>query len=672
MDPHGPARASARSTRTAMLQRLRSLPLVVLLAAAADSLWVRVQHPHREPEAALVGETLLLYAAYGLLALVPTTAGAWLWSRSLGRRWRGGALGPILRGRAGERFPAPERGSALAAGLWLAACLAFPLLAHARLDSYTGLGGDTSALAGPRPWLEVLGILLAVIAAADLAGRALARLRPWMAAAAPALLGLVGVIGGGLMGAGTGAAPAPPSAGDNRPNLLLLVWDTTRSQSLQHHGYDRETTPCLSRLAEESLVFDGARSASVFTLSSHVSMLTGVYPSHHRTSLARQVYRPHVAPSAVETLRRAGYRTGGFGGTDVLRAGTGMIHGFEHYDDRTDPPVTYTRGWAVLHDLQSVLAARFRSLHFNGLPHWIQDFQRPAAEVLDRAREWIQKKDDPRPWFCLVNLYDVHWPYRPSPEFEERWVDPYDGPMDGYLFRSDRYVKGYRPDERDNAHLAQLYDAEMSQMDREVDRFLAAIDVEGSNTAVLMTSDHGEAFGEGGCYEHQDVHEPQVCVPFLVRMPGAPPEARGRVDGLVSGVDVAPTLLGMAGLEPVAEGGALFAGRDLLAGRPEAERAVLVEDRDHLDPSAIRIALYRGPWKLVRAGVGEGAAFGLHDPREDPLDQRDRSAEHPEVFEALKAEMERMRGIWGADDERQEAGGGVNWDAMRALGYAGD
>src|SRR6185436_3905918 len=140
---------------------------------------------------------------------------------------------------------------------------------------------------------------------------------------------------------------------------------------------------------------------------------------------------PERASSVAALLRANGYRTGGFVGTDVLAGRTGIRAGFEVYDDQVDPAACDTFAWRFVHALQS-LAARFApGLRFNGRPHWIQDFQRPGGEVLARASAWI-RRDDPRPWFCFVNLYDVHWPYLPEGD-GTRFVRSYEGPVDGYL-----------------------------------------------------------------------------------------------------------------------------------------------------------------------------------------------------------------------------------------------
>ena len=370
----------------------------------------------------------------------------------------------------------------------------------------------------------------------------------------------------------------------------------------------------------------------------------------------------------VEDFARAGYRTGAFVGTGVLRAQTGTAWAFERYDDLVDPPVSDTRAWALVHDVQALLAATVPGMSFNGLPHWFQDFQRPARDVLERARAWIAEPD-PRPWFCMINMYDVHWPYVPAHESRERWVRPYEGPADGYLKRSDDYDEEHVLGGRDKRHVRDLYDAEMWSLDQDVEAFLGALDLD--RTAVVITSDHGEAFGEGGRWEHNDILECQVLVPLIVRPAGG---IAGRSSELpASGVDVAPTLLALAGLEPLEREGQpyRFDGIDLLA--PDAERPLLVEDRDHLDPLDVRIALYDGRWKLQRLGIGTELTWELYDLEQDPEGLEDVAAAHPEVVQGLAQRLDAVRAAWGADDERDlREGGDGNTDALQGLGYTDD
>ena len=636
---------------------LKSLPVVVLLVAAVDTVLVRRGLAHRPVAAALYGESVLIWLCFGLLALLP----ALLTARLLARR----AARSATRSATRSASMPPWSCSALALLCWTIV----PVLAHAVLERYTSVGADVSGLARARPWFEVAGVVLALALFAWLLVAPLARVPGRIAAAVvtvPALLAglcLPGSFDGDLRAGATAPAGAP--------NLLLLVWDTARAFSLSPWGYERETAPHLARFAEDALLFEEARSVSCFTLTSHVSMLTGTYPSHHGARLTRMTYDPRATPSIARILRAAGYRTGGFVGTGVLRARTGMADGFETYDDRVDPRVCDTRAWKLVHDVQVVLAKLVPALRGNGNPHWIEDFQRPADEVLDAALAWIAL-DDPRPWFCLVNLYDVHLPYLPGADGRARFVRPYDGPIDGYLFRSDAYERapgvpyGARLTMEDERHLSDLYDAEMWALDERVGRFLAEPVVAGGHTAVLITSDHGEAFGEGGVYEHNDITEPQVRVPFLLKLPSSDARAVGRVPGRVSGVDVAPTLLALAGV-PAPEH---MTGLALTAEPPPEGRVVIVEDRDKLSQAHAHYAVYDGRWKLVRTGVGATARFSLFDLEADPGGLVDVAPEHPGPVDELAELLTRTQSAWGGEREGWRAAPGAAAH-LKALGYGG-
>jgi len=449
------------------------------------------------------------------------------------------------------------------------------------------------------------------------------------------------------------------------PNVLLLVWDTCRSDRLTPYGYDRETSPRLARFAEEAHVFEDSISVARFTLTSHVSLLSGLSPSMHGTRLSYLRYDRRFATSIAESFHAAGYRTGGFVGTDVLSGRTGVRSGFEVWDDQVDPPICDTHAWGLVHDVQSLLATFGPPFRGNGLPHWIQDFQRPADLVLEGALDWIDNGDE-RPWFCMVNLYDVHWPYLPEASSKGSLVSEYSGPMDGYLFRSDGWDSEHEPTESDMRHISELYDAEIRDLDAVVDGFLAQLELERGDTAVCLTADHGEAFGEAGRWKHEDILEPQVRVPLLVRPAASRPDGK-RVSGPVSAIDVAPTLLGLAGIG----GRDDLPGLDLLAQDPPAERLRLVEDRDAFDPALITVGLYSGPWKLVRFGFPPDESYALYDLASDPLGVDDVQSEHRRVFEDL---VERMAELREPGDARDKASKAFiqSADGLKALGYVGD
>ncbi len=626
-----------------MRRLLAALPVVALVAAAADTLCVRERLRHRELDPALFLQALLIWLVFAFLALAP--AHWWL----------------ARREKSGRKIDAGTS----------AATLAFvtiaPVLVHWRLDAFSDLGGSIAGLKTVRPWLEVAGVIAALLCVLFFLKYLAAR---WRAMGIGVGFAIASTALGLFANPWHEQADSSDHSAAGKPNLLLLIWDTTRAQSLSLYGYDRKTTPNLERLASESIVFDMARSASRYTLTSHLSMLTGVYPSQHGARMTRQRITPHDTPSIAATLREHGYRTAAFVGTGVLTAPTGVSYGFEHFDDQVDPPVCDTHAWALVHDLQSVVASLGPPFSQNGQPHWFQDFFRPANEVLANAAKWIGDGDK-RPWFCMINLYDAHWPYRPDANATAKWVKPYNGPVDGFHMRSDHYPRGYKMQAGDDQHLRELYDAELSELDVAVDHFLETLELSKNNTAVLMCADHGEAFGEGGKYEHGDILEPQVHVPFLVRMPGAYHETARRVSVPISGVDVAPTLLALAGIAAPAQ----YAGVDVLSLVDPAKipsRSILVEDRDQMDSTDVRLALYDGTWKLVRRGLGNKQHFQLFDLKTDPIGLTDVLEQQPELAKRMEAELVELRARWHADDKKDQEGTGfANLGALKGLGYTG-
>jgi len=612
---------------------LAGLVLVVFPAAAIDTLLVHLRLEHWAVEAGLFGGMLLLWGALALLAL-PFAA--------LIRRWR-------------------KRRKLAAWSTPLLFCLALPVVGHTVLDQYTVVGAGLSSLHGVGPWLATAGAALGVLVLAILIGVLGRRVR--LESKRGALIVALVSSAAALLLPFRSSYHGPTVDTDSaRPNLLLVITDTVRARSLKALGGERETSPNLSRLAESAALFADVRSASNFTFTSHLSMLTGVYPSEHGAWLLNMRYDPVRAPHVAAALNLAGYRTAAFVGTNVLAGQSGIEWGFETYDDHVDPGLTYGMAWSLIHDMQALAASVVPALEFDGRPHWIQDFQRPADGSLAAAQAWIEQPDS-RPYFCMLNLYDAHWPYLPDAASAAELVRPYDGLVDGFAERKSSLPKGYKMTPEDDAHMTDLYEAEIMELDRKLGAFFDAVGLD--NTAVVIVADHGEAFGEGGRYEHNDLIEPQVHVPLLVRPAGGLDEARiSAVPG--SGIDVAPILLGLAGVEKPAT----MRGLDLMHVTPPLDRARLVEDRDHLSADQNHFAIYRGGFKFVRTGAkAEGA--GLFELASDPDAIVDVSAQFPELAAELDAELDRLRASWGGASETLEETGHTA-AGLGDLGYLGD
>lgn len=626
------------SSQLAQPTLLHSFFACVFLLGAVDTVLVRQEQEHWGNDPGFFVQSLGLWACLAVLALFPAR---------LVQRLACGKLSSI-------------------SSLFL--CLSLPIAGHGVVDSFTTFGGDTGGLNSPWPWIGVLGAAAVCLAVALILDRVL---RCESGTRTSALFALVG--GSTLAGLVLPLQAEFLIEGDakGKPNLLLLVWDTVRAKSLTAFNNEAlPVSPYLTELTKRGSTFEDARSVSCFTFTSHLSMLTGVYPSEHGAWVLDLTYDPSKADHVAALLQREGYRTGAFVGTDVLAGHTGMNYGFEAYDDIVDPLVTYTRAWGLVHDLQSIAASKIPYLDFNGRPHWIQDFQRPADDVLDAAAAWIEDGDE-RPWFCMINMYDAHWPYLPGEDSSEQIVGDYSGPVDGFSSRSASYPKGYVMNAADQKHLTELYGAEILELDHKVGAFLEGLNLDAGNTGVIVTADHGEAFGEGGTFGHHDILEPQVHVPLLIIPPhggvGFTLQAGSRIDKMTSGIDIAPTLLGLAGID-APEG---MRGVDLARTRLDFNRVLLLEDRDHKSADDSHFGIYRDGFKYTRTGTGSQSLGFLFELANDPNGEHDIISDHPELALELSNLMDELRASWGGDGAL-ETGAPGNADALGALGYLDD
>jgi arylsulfatase A-like enzyme len=317
-------------------------------------------------------------------------------------------------------------------------------------------------------------------------------------------------------------APGPP-------NVLLISIDSLRADRLGASGNPRRPSPTLDRLATEGTSFAEAISPTSWTLPAHVTMLTGLAQFHHRVVRTADTI-PADVPLVAEVFRREGWTTAGFYSGPFLHPAYGFDRGFEHWTSCQVPSTAALkgpRGWSASHS----------------------DTTNPI--VLRAWKRWVRHEARP-PFFAFVHMWDVHYDYIPPEPYRTRYDPAYRGPLNGRNIASG---KGF-PDTaspRDVAHLLALYDGEISSTDATIARMLALLDRRGllDDTIVVVTADHGDEFHDHGGRGHQStLYREVVHVPLIVwardRLP------RGRtVTRPVSLVDVAPTVLDLAGLPPL-------------------------------------------------------------------------------------------------------------------------
>ncbi len=350
-------------------------------------------------------------------------------------------------------------------------------------------------------------------------------------------------------------------------NVLLLVIDSLRQSSLAAGAGLR--IPFLRALGSRFAQFHRAYATECWTLPSHCSMFTGLLPSQHGAHFSNMAYTG-AAPTLAEILAGRGYATEAITRNFVFD-GTipGVMRGFE----RSTCPLSEGGG---LDPVSLVLAAakpRFRRhLRQTGFFH---PFHRDSREFLTRFARALRPADElalrhvlgrlralraaGRRSFVFCNLYDVHAPYPPTPTsilrplrdgsgFVENVALPY------YLSRlgAHRYLRpGFRLGRFGRRMLLARYHRAIELMDGKLAEFFAAAEAAGvlEDTLVIVTSDHGEAFGEHGLYLHDaSVHDTHLHVPLWVHCPGAQP---GVVGDVVSTRDLFGLMAAAAGGTPL-------------------------------------------------------------------------------------------------------------------------
>ena len=417
--------------------------------------------------------------------------------------------------------------------------------------------------------------------------------------------------------------------------VILVSIDTLRPDHLGCYGYARPTSPNLDAFRKDAVLFRNAIAHAPSTLASHASILTSLLPPHHGGSISNSLAVPHEVKTLAEVLRGHGYATASFNGGMQLDAVYGLDQGFETYES------VKPRGAAA----ESLVDSSDR-----------------FSYVVEQARGYLSRRG-PGPVFLFLHTYEVHHPYSPDAADVEPFRDGYVGPLPDLvtveLLREINDKK--RPvDDRDRRHVVSLYDAEIRSMDRAFGVLVALLKVLGlyEPAVVVVTSDHGEEFGEHGRmgWHSHTLFEELLRVPLLVKLPGSA-RAGSTVEGVARGIDLAPTVLRALGAG-VPEA---FAGRDLFAEGPRAaETSETFSARDVKEPHEV-ISIRTPEWKLVQSK--------LYDLVHDPAEAHDVSEREAEVARRLaerKGELKRsrrrpVRRPAEADDDLQER--------LRALGY---
>ena len=404
------------------------------------------------------------------------------------------------------------------------------------------------------------------------------------------------------------------------PNVILISADTLRADHLGCYGYAYPTSPNLDRLASESLVFDDMICEVPLTSPSFTSMMTSLPP--RMTGATRNgLALPKDVPTTAEQFRAAGYETMAVLSNWTLKEHlSGLARGFDAYEDEF-----HKKRWGII------------------------KAERDADEVTRIALELLARRDPVKPLFAWFHYSDPHAPYNLHRDFNPS---------------NDAGKSKAR-----GARKAVRYDSEIAYMDHWMGMLLDALPKE--NTFIVFVADHGESLWEHDYLGHgRRIYHTCLNVPFLVSGPGI---GAGRNGAPARGVDVGPTLLGLAGLTRI-EG---MLGSDLLQDAIPADRVRVIETYGGAVPKlpgAKNMMADAGPqrqgvvvegWKLILGG----SMPELFYLPEDPLETLNLAAEHPWRVEQLRALITEWDKVTPRRAQGREKLSGDDEDALESLGY---
>jgi arylsulfatase A-like enzyme len=433
-------------------------------------------------------------------------------------------------------------------------------------------------------------------------------------------------------------AASTPLPQTGRPNILLIVMDTVHADHLAVYGYERETTPNLRELARDSMIYSNAISASDITLTSHASLFTGMYPSWHgaycdpkNAAYGRAISNSY--PTVAELLHSAGYQTSGVAANLYLRADFGLERGFDRFRiPRPVPLLAAENAFMLRRTLRRGLSLLVDTAQFDRLYALGEDINSELfADFAAYSRPGV-------PAFLFVNYMDAHFPYVPPSPYDIRYPGRRSGMTQDDLESEQKLlVSGNSEVPAYRSHCVSQYDGGIAYVDRQVGEVVTWLKRHGAydNTMIVITSDHGESFGERHRVGHANSpYQNLLHVALIVKYPHQ--TRRGTEEHPVSLSDVAPTILDAAGIAAPQT----MQGRNLTA---VGDREIFSEtfpcpvahSPDCPNGCTAR-AIFSWPYKFITSSNGHRELFDLSS---DPTERRNLYVQKPARAEQLAGRL---------------------------------
>lgn len=420
---------------------------------------------------------------------------------------------------------------------------------------------------------------------------------------------------------------ALPAAPAGVPNLLLITLDTLRADHVSAYGYERRTTPNIDRLAETGVLFEHAIANSSWTLPSHASLFTGRLPHEHKADWLDPLDGTY--PTLGEVLGTRGYVTAAFAAnTEYVTPEWGLARGFTRFE---------VYGSSVTDDIVRTLYGK--KLALNLLPR-VGEFDIPGRKRASRVnREFLRWLDDNsgRPFFAFLNYFEVHDPYVPLRQHQAQFFEQVTrGDLINFQFQPNVFRRKHTLTAQEIQREVNGYDTCLAYLDAQLGELFRDLAARGldKNTLIVVTADHGEAFGNHDLFGHgNSLYIETLHVPLILVWPGRIPAGQ-RIAPTVSLHRVPATVLDLFG---IGSSTPLLPGRSLASSwssnRDDEPREAVISEvssgRFKESPPSYPTArgwlqsVMTDRWHFVQS---ESGGTELYAWREDPEEQHDLAA----------------------------------------------
>jgi len=460
-----------------------------------------------------------------------------------------------------------------------------------------------------------------------------------------------------------------------RPNVVLIVLDTTRADRLGCYGHGGKLTPRLDAFASESVLYEDAISSAPWTVPSHASLFTGWYSVTHGCDNEPHRWLDSGFVTLAEMLHAQGYDTVEMACNGYLLE-TNLLQGYEAQLDL---------GLASGHRATKMYDWMAKA----GAPSAWSD--QGAYESSTELMQWLsQRKEKQKPFHLFVNLMEAHWPLRPPYQQRKEQLMPgmgyWEATRVGARFYGPKWTAGERRTQRDEEAVRRLYNAEIAYQDSRLGSLLEVLRAQTNfdNTLVIITADHGEHHGEHGNWDHVfSLGEALIHVPLIIRFPARFPPGK-RVSGQCQLVDIVPTVFDVLDIPCPVKG---LPGRTLVPDLFQPREYTYSEVHPyfaHLERLAEvtgfrrDIAQFLDYLRCVRTDQykfvwSDRGRRHLYDIKADPAEAHDLVNDLPEIAAQLEAHMHDWWKAQPPYESREAAESAPTSEAtlrgLRGLGY---